>query len=792
MKGLHIRRVFEAAGTAFLAFFCLYAAPAPVHAQDADTTKYALDVRLEPAAKAANVRATFTLLNPTDAPKRQVQFRILGSADIRSVTVGGQSATVDAKDDRRFSGLTVVSLQLPSAIAGKGTVDITVDYRLALKTNATDATIGPSGSILLPSSMWFPMVNTPFIQYGPNTSPFTLTGASSAGERVVSGGALSGSVYTQPLSTLPFVIAGRFDPPVAAQAAGISFEVLLPENASPQMRAGADRLLKEAAAIGGYYSRVLGPPPAATFRLVTSDLAAGYSSSSGVALGRKILLRDFTDAETFELLADAIARIWIEAVPVRGAAPGSGADRPSGVALVRDILPRYLAILATGDRFGKDGEDASFRRLSAGLLAMGDLADQVQLTLATPFDPSYRGLVVTKGPLAMRILEHEIGREKLLGAVRETLAASRTSGSLTAAALRSAFDKAAGKDLSPLYTTWFDTVVQPDLIIGTPVQQGSGWACALRNLGTGDVLVDVVATTASGKKLTTRASVASEGFGEARFETTEKIAQVEIDPERLIPQKNYSNDARPPRPDSGSLFVEGVGFVKRKDFAAAEAKLKESLASTPTDSVTRVWLARAVLGQGRTAEAEKLAMDAMAVAPIPVEVAAWGNIVLGQAALGANKTKEAAEFFVRGGNASSETSAIKASREGLMAIDRASGQPPTPDASVVKFFGDFDRVVSVGVNTAQAEQLVDSAALPDFVKGLVTSVARKWSTDVLRTEMVGQDEVVVDTRYTIASSGRTEQATTLTRLRREGSGWKIVDVLILDQSDKEPDGTAEQ
>lgn len=785
--------VFRFVRLSILAVATLAVAAGIASAQDSDVKKYNVDVKLEPSAHAADVRTTFTLWNPTDAPKRRLQFRIIGKAEVRSVTAGAQSATFDANDDRRYTGLKVVTVQLPSPVPGRGTMDITVVSRLTLTDATPDATITPGSSVLLPTSLWFPIVNTPYIQYGANTAPFTLTATTAPGEKVLSGGALEGNAFVQPLYGLPFLISGSFDAPIAKQASEITFEAWLASGAEPEARAGADRILADAEKIAAFYTRVLGPAPASTtFRIIATDSGAGYSSPSGVTLGRRVFRRERTDAETFELLADAIARVWTEGpFAVRGAAPGPSADRSSGVGLLHDALPRYLALLAIGDRFGKDAEAAAFDRLRVGLYQMGDVAAQVQLALATPYDSSYTGLMVTKGALVFRIFERDMGREQVLAAVRSALATARTNGYLTFEDLRGAMEKAAGHDLRPLITTWVETVVQPDIIVGIPQQSGGAWTSALRNLGTGDVAVDVVATTESGKKLTVRATVPSKDFGQARFETTEKIARVEVDPEHIIPQTDYSNDARPQTEPATQLFVEAVGAVQRKEFGPAEEKLRQAVAAAPGNASFMAWEARALLGLGRQADAIKLANGALAVDPLPLDAGAWGNNVLGQIALASGNAKEALDRFNRAATYAVETSALRTANDGLIEANKATGQPAQVDPSVAKFFAGFDAAVSAGISTVQAETYVDSTTLPQFVKGLVAGLQRKWTTEVLRSELLGTNEAVVDTRFVVQSSQKTDVARTITRLRRSGESWRIVDVQILDTTDTDQGGASQ-
>jgi hypothetical protein len=760
----------------------LVVAAGAAEAQDfTDVKKYAVDVRLDPAAHAADVRTTMTIANPVPgSPKRRVTLRINSKAEVKTVTLAGQPATFTAEEDKRYPGLQVVIVTLPAPIAGAATGDLTVDARLTLESAAYGAAILPGETVLLPSSHWVPFANTEYTQYGANTAPVTLTAAVEAGERAISGGAASGATFTQPLHSLPFLVAGSFDAPLTASAGGVAFETWLPAGSPPEMRAGAERLLGEAQKIAAFYAGALGDAPQAQFKIIAADRAAGFLSPSGVAFGTRVFARGVTDAETFELLADGIARVWVGGgAAVRGTVPGPKADQARGVAVVGDALPRYLAVLALGSRYGAPAEQQAFDRMRVALARMGAAGAQVQLSLATPLEATYRGLITTRGPLSLRIVEREVGRDKMLAGIRDALAAARAAGWLTAGTLRAGIEKAAGRDVSAVYAAWFDTIIEPDLIIGVPRQASGAWASALRNLGTGDVNVDALAVTASGKRLIARVSVPSEGFGEARWETAEQVTAVEVDPDHVIIQTDYSNDARPPRASDIQLFNDAVAAYQRNDFAGAEAKLREMIAADPNDAVARAWHGRALMGLGRAADAEREAKAALAVEPVPIGALAWSHVVLGQAAAAGGRAGEAVEHFRRASAAAVETPALIAARQGLIEAERAAGQAQPVDESVRKFFAEFDRAVSAGVNTAQAAQFVDQAALPDFVRGLVTGVGRKWSTEVVHTEPAGAGGVLVDARFTVGSATSTSTAPAIVRLERAGGSWRIVEVQLL-------------
>ena len=63
----------------------------------------------------------------------------------------------------------------------------------------------------------------------------------------------------------------------------------------------------------------------------------------------------------------------------------------------------------------------------------------------------------------------------------------------------------------------FDQITDMDLLIGLPQVVGSDTKMALRNSGSVDAVVDIVATTANGEKLRTSTTIAETKFRRSDF-----------------------------------------------------------------------------------------------------------------------------------------------------------------------------------------------------------------------------------------------------------------------------------
>src|SRR4029078_8637328 len=119
----------------------------------------------------------------------------------------------------------------------------------------------------------------------------------------------------------------------------------------------------------------------------------------------------------------------------------------------------------------------------------------------------------------------------------------------------------------------------------------------VRNLGTGEVTAAVLAVTASGKQLRVSVPVPSEDLTFADFQTDEKIVTIEIDPEKLIVQTDYDNDAKPPRTWEQTLFNDSLAAFNKGDFQTAVTKLREAVRSAPFCSQFHAWLARTLAAE---------------------------------------------------------------------------------------------------------------------------------------------------------------------------------------------------
>src|SRR6185436_9468790 len=116
--------------------------------------------------------------------------------------------------------------------------------------------------------------------------------------------------------------------PVISERSGVKVEIYVQPGitavSADSKAAGSQGIITrvgdEAGKVIDFLTRALGPPPiGATFRIISSVRAGNLSEPGVLVLSEQVFRRDTLSAGTIEVLADAIARIWLEGrVRLRG------------------------------------------------------------------------------------------------------------------------------------------------------------------------------------------------------------------------------------------------------------------------------------------------------------------------------------------------------------------------------------------------------------------------------------------------------------------------------------------
>jgi hypothetical protein len=788
------------------AFFLICIISCITMAQEIEVDRYNITANIDAAASAMDVRASIVISNLAQSAKSKLFFRLTRLAKVGSATVNGANAPFESTEDRRVTTINQISItpQAPVGPGAKATVEIS--YRLESPESNPLASIYPGEVLMTPESVWVPMPSTMFTLYGATSAPFSLTVSAAPGIpafRVASSGGSKGDAggqsfsFDESLNCIPFFVAGSFDQALGVEHGGVKIEVYVQPGlnaVSPDARengAGSGqnlrRLADEAGRIIDFYSKALGPPSAGrTFRIISSVRSGNLTVPGAVVFNEKIFRQDVLEAATIEMLADAVARMWLDGrVKIRGQeARAAQADRPGqkprSPALLRDSLPRYLAGLYFEERFGEDGARQMFSRFRWAYTPVAQSGRDAELGLQTVLLPTYSAAVFSKGPLVLRLIAETTGRERFIGALRTLFSGDQTR-IVTNEDFRQALVKAAGPEVDKLFQQWIDSIVEPDLVVGAPLPADAGaQRVNVRNLGTGDVTVTVTGMTVAGKQVSSTVTVPSENITSTDLKTSEKIVSVEVDPLKLIIQTNYDNDSilvdkRQRKSSSQTLFNESIAAFNKGEFAQAESKLRDAVGEDPRNSLLHAWLARALAAQSKNDEAVSEANAALKVAPPAGPALAWAHITIGQVALAKNQAGEAVVHLRRAVAEADEAPAQFASRELLIRAERSPSSSTTADESLRSFFAQLDSAIKQPTSD-RLYTLITKNNLKRFVQGLTVTPPSSWSTEVLRIDQVDANRVSVDVGLKVKAGGRDQSGTAVFGLRRSGSGWMLEEV----------------
>lgn len=784
------------------ALFIITVLNAVSSAQEVDVDRYKITTRIDAAASVVDARATLAISNLSQSPKPKLFLRLTKLAKVSAVTVNDAPAQFETAEDRQVTALNQIIITPPSAIGPGAKATVEVSYRIEAPESTPAIHIYSGEALLTPQGVWFPMPWTMFTLYGATTAPFSLTVSASspaANFRALSSGTLKtegqSSTFEQPLNSLPLIVAGSFDQPFSADRGGVKIEIFVQPgiaavstDARPaDPKATIARLGDEAGRVIDFLAKTLGPPPSgATFRIISSVRAGNLTEPGVLVLNEQVFRRDSLSAGVIEVLADAIARIWIDGrVRLRGQQPRSAQEnRPAvkarSAAFIRDSLPRYLATLYFEERFGKDAARDQLTRMRWSYTPVAQSGRDAELGLQTLLMPNYSAAVFNKGPLVYRLLAETAGRDKLLAAVRSLLSLGQprivTTEDLRAALIRGA------PEVEKAFQQWVDSIVEPDIIVGAalPSEKPGTQRVNLRNLGTGDVNVTVLAITASGKRVTASVLVPSENLATAEIPTAEKIVSLEADPEKLIIQTNYDNDARDAdskttRSSAQTLLNESIAAFNKAQLQDAEAKLRLAVGYDPRSSLLHAWLARTLAAEKKLDEAVVEANAAIKAEPPIGPALAWARITLGQVALARNQAADAARQFRVAAAEADEATAQFAAHEGMIQAERAGATTPQADESVRAYVAQLDTAIKQPTSD-KLFTLVIKNNLKRFVQGLTVSHPASWTTEILHVEPLDANRVALDVGLKVKAEGKDQAGTAVFVLSRTGNNWLLEDV----------------
>jgi hypothetical protein len=677
------------------------------------------------------------------------------------VTINGANASYRTLPEPR-GGAQRLTITLPASMGPNENVTVTVEYRLPVAENSGLAAISPVTSQFLPLALWYPTPNTPFAVRGADYAPFriTVTGISavSSGTEKGSGG---NSVFDQPLNGQPFFVAGSWDR-VEGIGTAKGITAFLPKGSGAPEQKQAEALIGVANEARTFYTAMFGTAPTIPVRLIAVARGAGFDDGGTLLLNEGAFRRQKVDAAIVLAIAEGMARLWIGAdSPVRG----------EGQGVVREGLARFVATLFIEKQFGADAAEAerSRERLSYSAIAKRD----PPLSRTTSLDGTYSNSVANKGAMVWRLVDHTLGRENFMTVMRRLLQSSKTNAEgLSLPRVRAALAESGGSAIKNLLDLQLDQSTDMDLMAGLPHLDGGQWTAALRNLGSSDVNVNVAGTTDTGQVVTALATIPAHDFGQVSFRSAAKIVRVEVDPEKLYPQTDYSNDVAPRTLELAASLAEATRLFGAQEYAKAEALSRTLLTSAPRMLESRIILARTLLAQSKIDEAERefrqLAADSL---PTPATMA-WSSIGLSEIALKRNQAAEAARLFNDAVRADAEYASTLAARAGRIRAEAAANSSPPIDESARAFIAQMDTALRSG-RQADIAPLIVPGELTGFIRGAVGTQPESWQTRIMRNEVLDANRMALDVAINSRQLGADHAGTAVFILARVGGAWKL-------------------
>lgn len=731
-------------------------------------TKFDVNANVTQSDRTLNGTTTISAINVGNAAGSTFTVRLNSKASVKAATVAGATAGFRSVPETK-GDLQRIVVSLPGSVAPNATTSITINYSLPVASNTGLAAISPISSQFLPLSFWYPMPNTPTSLRGADTAPFRVSvnvpNVVSSGVDKSSGGS---AVFEQSLSGQPFLVQGDWEK-VEGSGEGKGITAYVTQGASADEKKRAEATITFTAAARAYLASMLGAAPDVPVRLVASRRGAGFSDTGTILIDADAFKLPKIDTATALAIAEAVARLWLG---------GQSPIRAEGAGALRDGLVRFLANSFLEKQFGRDAAESELIRQRLAYVAVAKRDGP--LARANQLDSTYFGSVPNRGAMTWRLIDRKLGHDAFVGVLRSALDTAKTdTAGLTLPIFRAALVSRGGESIKTLLDQQLDQVPDTDLMVGLPQARGGEWTAALRNIGSTEITAPVTAITDRGEKLTVEVTVPAKNFGDAVFKTTNKLVRVEIDPDKLYPQLDYSNDSAPKSREITDALADATLQLGAQDFVKAEAGAREIFNTYPRLQEARTLLARSLLGQNKLDEAERLFRSGLED-PLPTTATlAWANIGLGEISLKRGQAAEAAKRFSDAVTASRDYPSSLTARLARIRAEAGANSPPPVDESARTFIAQLTQAIMSG-KKAELESRVVPGELVRFINGIVGTQPEMWEMKVIRTELLDANQLAADVAIRAKQLGRESSGTAVLVLSRTGGTWKLSGVELFE------------
>ncbi len=754
---------FSAIIFAFLLFVFAFSAFAQTENRASKTwevQKYDITATLPTAEtdRFLNSRAVLSLRNASANPATSLTLRISPAAEVAGVKMNGATADFRKGEEKVGSGTLQRIIVSGVSVPAGGNLSVEVAYKLKVDENSGLSALSPTGSQFLPLSFWYPTPNSWFYARGADFAPLRIQVNAPAGQKVITSG-IGEAAFEEKLNVQPFFVTGNWDAVETPGDRGAdskhSYMAFVPKGAGQNEKDRAVELLNLTKEAREFIGTFFGYGDNPNYKLVAVRRGAGFSAGETILIDENVFRRQKLDSLTVMMLAEAIAKRWlVGAFKIEG----------DGGGVIREGLARYVATQFLESKFGKEVADIERLRQRTAYAAV--VKRDASLMTVSPLDDYYYTTNANKGAMIWRLLAIKTGADEFSKIIKTNL----NGGAVDLAKLRAAFSSQKG-----FLDYAFDQITDMDLLIGLPQAAGGETKMALRNSGSVDAVVDIVATTDKGEKLKASTTIAAKSFGEVGFKTPNKIVRVEVDSDKLFPQLDYSNDVKPVEIDESDFLLFTKKPFDKQDFGTAEKNARLVLRDNPRFDDVRVLLGRALLAQNKTAEAEREFRAVLDEKLPTARSIAWANVGLGEVALKSGQSAQAIQFFNEAIRAEAEYGATLAARQGKV---RANA-PLNNDEGIKAFFAQFDKAAISG-RKADLDAMILTGEIPRFAGG-ISGQAQEWTTRIIQIEKIDPAHAVVETNLSIKMLSKDpESGTAVYRLTQVGNTWKLSGVDIFE------------
>ena len=727
-----------------------------------EVQKYDITATLPPSEsdRYLTVKAILNLKNVSSSAASSLTLRISDKAEISAVKINSAAAEFRKSEEKISNSLSLqrASFILP-AVQPSQTVSVEVNYKLKVEENSGLRALSPAGSQFLPLSFWYPTPNSWYFARGADFAPVRLQINSEKDEEFISSGTMSGTynsgkVYgaaiEQKLHGQPFFVTGNWD---KVNARGVS--VYIPKGAGTDEQKRAGELAALASEAKAFAANLLGAAPDVPLQIVSVKRGSGFSGGGTILVDESAFRRQKIDSQTAMTIAESIVKIWLG---------GSVQIEGEGFGAVREGLARFIALEFLEKKYGKDIADVERLRQRNAYAAV--VKRDAPLNIVSALDDYFYSVAANKGAMVFRLLSKKVGYDEFFN----VLGSNIKDGNLSMNEVRSAFSSQ--KDFLDYA---FGQITDTNLLVGLPQAGATETKINLRNTGSIDATVNILATAANGDKMNAQATIPAKSFSEITFKTTNKIVSAEIDSDKFYPQTDYSDDVAPREfAESDALLAVKRAFDKQ-EFAAAEKLAQTLLKRMPRFDDARILLARSYLAQNKTTDAEREFRAVLDERLPNARSLAWANLGLGEINLKIGQRAQAAAFFGEAIKADGEYGATLAARQA-----RSSAGVSLPsDEGVKGFFAQLDKTLTSG-RRADIDSMIVAGEMTRFSAGVAGQV-QEWTTKIRQIDKLSANSILVEADLTIKMLDKNQESgTAVFHLVKIGNVWKLGGIEIFE------------